>query len=142
MTWPLDARLLVRRIDAGFPSPAEEWRELELNVHELLVPRPASTFFFCVSGSSMQGAGIHDGDLLIVDRMLTAQHNSIIIALLDGKATVKRLQLRAGTIALKAEHPEYPLIKVTPRMAFQIWGVATYVVHPLTHTPQPWSLHP
>src|SRR5258708_30695139 len=77
MTWSLDARLLVRRIDAGFPSPAEEWRELELNVHQLLVPRPASTFFFCVSGSSMQGAGIHDGDLLIVDRMLTAGHHSM-----------------------------------------------------------------
>ena len=119
--------LLLCHVSCGFPSPAEDWIA-RIDLTDLLIPHPASTFFVRVSGHSMTGAGIYDGDILIVDRAFEARHNSIIVALLDGEFTVKRLQVTSNALVLKAEHPDYPPYAVTHE-AFEVWGVVTYSIH-------------
>lgn len=118
-------------VSAGFPSPAEPWREAPLDLQALLVPHPASTFFVRVQGHSMQGAGIYEHDLLVVDRALTATNNAIIVAELRGGFTVKRIRFDGDTIILASEHPRYPTFPVTPAMHFHLWGVVTVVIHAL-----------
>lgn len=117
---------------AGFPSSAEDFIESKLNLNEFLVSRPSSTFFIRVQGDSMEGAGIFSGDMLIVDRSLNAKSENVVVALLNGEFTVKRLVLKGETIFLKPENPKYRLLKVTPEADFQIWGVVTYVIHCLS----------
>jgi len=122
----------VGEVLAGFPSPAEPWRERALSLNDLLA-HPSATFFVRVRGNSMQGAGILEGDLLVVDRALSATHNSIIVAALGETFLVKRLLWQGERIFLKAEHPDYPLREVTADRHFQIWGVVILVlrgVHP------------
>ena len=104
--------LFLSRISAGFPSPADDYVEGRLSLDEHLVARPEATFFLRVRGDSMVGAGIHDGDLLIVDKSLTPQHGSIVIAEIHGELTVKRLCRKNGEIALLAENPAYRAISV------------------------------
>lgn len=123
--------LLTFSVSAGFPSPAERWSERPLDLQELLVPHPEATFFVRAQGSSMVLAGIHDSDVLVVDRSLPATHGSIIVALLRGSFIVKRLLYQDGTILLQSEHHRYPTFAVTPQMRFEIWGVVTCVLHPL-----------
>ncbi|MGA0032216.1 MAG: LexA family protein, partial [Burkholderiales bacterium] len=90
---------------------------------------PEATFFMRVKGDSMTGAGIHDGDLLVVDRSLEPASGRVVVAALDGELTVKRLQRRQGRITLKSENPAYPAITVGEDRDLQIWGVVAYVVH-------------
>lgn len=116
-------------IKAGFPSPAEDYIEKSLDFNELLVKHPVATFCLRVSGNSMTGAGIHDGDLLIVDRALTPANNKIVIAVLDGELTVKRLVKRGQKIFLAPENPEYSVIEIGSESSFEIWGVVTNVIH-------------
>jgi DNA polymerase V len=86
----------------------------------------------------MRGAGIHDGDLLIVDRAVEVRHNRVIVAVLDGEFTVKRLQIVQGKVILVAEHPDYPPLEVSASSDFQVWGVVTFVIHSLlSFTPSP-----
>lgn len=99
--------LFLSRVSAGFPSPADDYLEGKLSLDEHLVSRPEATFFLRVQGDSMVGAGIHDGDLLIVDKSLTPRHGSIVIAEVHGKLTVKRLYRKNGKISLLAENPAY-----------------------------------
>ena len=116
---------------AGFPSPATDFMEGKLDLNEHLIQNPAATFFVKVTGDSMIGAGIHTDDLLIVDRSTPITHGRVIIAVLDGELTVKRLERLNGQIRLIAENPNYPAIAVTDQQDFSIWGVVTNVIHPL-----------
>lgn len=118
-------------MEAGFPSPAEDYLDRKLDLHEYLVRNEAAAFFLRAHGDSMLGAGIHDGDLLIVDRSLEAGHKRVVIAAVDGELTVKRLLRRNGRVLLAPENPHYPEIDITEREYVHIWGVVTHVVHKL-----------
>src|SRR3989344_7338347 len=118
-------------ISAGFPSPADDFIDTKLDLNEHLIRHPAATFFVRASGDSMIGAGIHTGDILIVDRSLDAVNNAVVIAALEGELTVKRFKKRAGHIFLLPENKEYKTIDVTHNETFSIWGVVTYVIHKL-----------
>lgn len=113
---------------AGFPSPADDYLERSLDLHELLVEHPAATFFVRVEGESMKGAGMQSGDILVVDRSLTPQNGKIVVALIHGEFTVKRLKIEGEKIYLTPENPRYPTIEVPPESDFQIWGVVTYTI--------------
>ena len=123
--------LFLSRISAGFPSPADDYVEAKLSLDEHFVSRPEATFFLRVQGDSMIGAGIHDGDLLIVDKSLTPQHGSIVIAEVHGELTVKRLYRKNGVISLRAENPAYRAIPINEESQLVVWGVVTNVVHNL-----------
>lgn len=123
--------LFLSPVQAGFPSPAEDCMEGPLDLHEHLVRHKSATFFLRVSGQSMIKAGIFDGDLLVVDRIITPGHNKVVIAALDGELTVKRLVRRNGRVLLVPENPDYPEIDITEHEYVHIWGVVTYVIHKL-----------
>jgi DNA polymerase V len=123
--------LYLETISAGFPSPAEDYIQDFLDLQRLVVKNPAATFFLKVSGDSMKGAGINDGDLLVVDRSKPASSGRIVIASWGGELTVKRLRLRNDRLLLVPENPDYPEIDVTESEDTVIWGVVTYVVHKL-----------
>ncbi len=116
-------------VSAGFPSPAEDYTDRKLNLNELLIKNPAATFFVRVDGDSMTGAGIQHDDILVVDRSRQAVSNDIVIAILDGELTVKRLFRGACRARLVAENPDYPSIDITEEQDCEIWGVVTSVVH-------------
>lgn len=118
-------------VSAGFPSPAEDYIEGKLDLNELMVAHPAATFFVRVAGDSMLGAGIHHNDILVVDRSLEPVHGKVVIAVLDGELTVKRLFRRNGAVRLLAENPAYPPIELAGEVACEIWGVVTFVIHSL-----------
>ena len=123
--------LFLSRISAGFPSPADDYVEGRLSLDGHFIPRPEATFFLRVQGDSMVGAGIHDGDLLIVDKSLEPRHGSIVIAEVHGELTVKRLYRKNGEIALLAENPAYRPIPISEESRLVVWGVVTNVVHSL-----------
>ena len=118
-------------VAAGFPSPAQDYFDGSLDLNDHLIRDKTSTFIVPVSGESMTGAGISDGDELVVDRSLTPTHGSVVIAILDGELTVKRLELSPGGVVLRAENPEYPPILVAELSDLQIWGVVTVCLHRL-----------
>ena len=121
--------LFSTRISAGFPSPADDYIENALDLNEHLIKHPAATFFVRVTGESMTGAGISSGDMLIVDRSVTAVNGSIIVALLNGEFTVKRLVKRGSAIHLYPENPVYEPIEITKGSEFEVWGVVIHVIH-------------
>ena len=129
---------------AGFPSPAEQYLEPPLDLNELLVRRPAATYFVRVEGDSMSGAGIHDGDLLVVDRSLRPADGDVIIASVDGDFTVKTLRLgngergtgngergmgNGGEIRLVAANPKYPDIVLKSGQELDYFGLVTACIH-------------
>jgi DNA polymerase V len=118
-------------ISAGFPSPAEDYVQEQLDLHRLLVRNQAATFFLKVRGDSMSGAGISDGDLLVVDRSRPAETGKVVIAAWEGELTVKRLRVRDGRVFLVPDNPGYPEFDVTDSEGTVIWGVVTYVIHKL-----------
>lgn len=118
-------------VPAGYPSPAEDEMEDKLDLNELLIKRPAATFFLKVSGSSMIKAGIHDNDILIVDRSIEPTNGKIVVASLNGELTVKRLRREGGKIQLVAENSAYKPIDITADADMLIWGVVTNVIHPV-----------
>ena len=126
---PRACTLYHSRVAAGFPSPADDYIEGQLDLNRYLVDRPAATFFVRVEGDSMLGAGIHPGDLLVVDRSRQAGEGSVIIAVLDGELTVKRLRYRGEQAWLYPENEAYPPLAITDAHDFQIWGVVRHVVH-------------
>ena len=121
--------LFASRVPAGFPSPADDYIDTALDLNEFLISRPAATFFVKASGSSMTGAGIHSGDILIVDRSETPRNRSIIIAVLNGELAVKRLIREGGRVCLVSENPDYSPIEVKSEMDFEVWGVVVHVIH-------------
>ena len=123
--------LYLTPVEAGFPSPAEDYLDRRLDLHQHLVRNEAATFFLRAHGESMLGAGIHDGDLLIVDRSIEPAHRKVVIAAVDGELTVKRLLYREGRVFLAPENPQFEPIDITESEFVHIWGVVTYVVHKL-----------
>ncbi len=121
--------LFSESVQAGFPSPAQDHIEKELDLNEYLVKHPAATFFVRVQGESMRDAGIASGDILIVDRAADPANNRIIVAILNGEFTVKRIEKTGGKVYLHPENPEFSTIEVKPDSDFEIWGVVTYVIH-------------
>ena len=119
---------LLARIRAGFPSPAADYVEDGLDLNAYLVNRPVSSFIFTVQGDSMSGAGILDGDKVIVDRSLPAHHNDIVVAEVDGEYTLKRLFRQNGRVELRPENPGYPVIAFRDGEELRIWGVVTGAV--------------
>lgn len=119
------------KVSAGFPSPAGDFMEGKLDLNEYLIKNPPATFFVRVTGDSMIGAGIHPDDLLVVDRSIDPKSGKIVIAVIDGELTVKRLILegRGNNVFLVPENPSYRPITITEDMSFHIWGVVTYVIH-------------
>ena len=127
----LNLPLFESRVSAGFPSPADDYLEASLDLNKHLIAHPTTTFFVRASGDSMINAGIHNNDILVVDRSLEPKHGNIVIAALNSELTVKRLYAKDDKVTLKPENPEYPVIEVTEEMEFLIWGVVTSVVHQL-----------
>ena len=119
------------KVPAGFPSPAADYEENQLDLNKHLIKNPAATFFVRVSGDSMTGAGINDGDLLIVDRSVEPKSKNIVIAVIDGELTVKRIRIRRKKIYLEAENENYPTQEISQESDFQVWGVVTNVIHSL-----------
>jgi DNA polymerase V len=118
-------------LPAGWPSPADNYVEGSLDLHKLAVRNPPATFFLRVMGDSMLGAGIHNGDLLVVDRSLSATPGKVVVAVVDGELTIKRLVKRQDKTFLCPENPDYPEIDVSTSEETSIWAVATYVLHQL-----------
>jgi DNA polymerase V len=132
---PFEARarlripLVAAKVQAGFPSPADDHMERSLDLNEHLVANPASTFFVRVQGDSMRDAGIFGGDILVVDRSVEPKDRQIVVAMLDGDFTVKRLRKRGDKVFLEAENNAYPPIGVTENQELVIWGAVAYVIH-------------
>ena len=116
-------------VAAGFPSPAQDYFDGRIDLNAHLIKDITSTFVVRVTGDSMERAGISDGDELIVNRALEPKDGSVVIAVLDGELTVKRLRLTATGVVLQAENPKYPDIKVSALSELTIWGVATRCLH-------------
>lgn len=116
-------------VQAGFPSPADDFVEKSLDLNELLIEHPAATFFVRVQGRSMEDAHILDGDVLVVDRAKEPSSGSIVVAVLNGEFTVKRIEKKGETLWLVPESQKFRPIEVRPEMDFQVWGVVTYVIH-------------
>ena len=114
---------------AGFPSPAEQYQEQALDLNELLVRRPAATFFVKVQGDSMTGAGIRDGDLLVVDRSLRPASGDVIIACVDGDFTVKTYRRDESGVRLEPANPNYPVIRLRPGQELDYFGKVTACIH-------------
>ena len=123
--------LVKETICAGFPSPAEDYIELGIDLNKYLIKNPISTFFLRVSGNSMNNAGIYNNDLLIIDRSINPNPGHIVVALLDGEFTLKRLIKKKDNYYLKADKENYPAINLYEYVDIQIWGVAIYSIHEL-----------
>lgn len=124
----LGAIFLDTGISAGFPSPAEDFKEERLSLDREFIKNKEATFFARVSGQSMIGAGLDDKDLLIIDRSLEPANNKIAVCFLDGEFTVKRLKVDKKEVWLQPENPNYPIIKITEDNDFIIWGIVTNVI--------------
>ena len=123
--------LFLVPVSAGFPSPAEDYIEGNLDLNQHLIKHPAATFFVKVTGSSMIDAGIHDGDILIVDRALKPVDKKVVIAVVNGELTVRRIKVTKGKVVLISENRDYQPLQVEEEMDFEVWGVVTTVIHPL-----------
>lgn len=130
----VESRLIpagVGLVPAGFPSPAQDYSDTEIDLTKMLIRDELSTFIVRVSGDSMEGAGIYDGDELIVDRSIEPRDGHVVIAVVDGEMTVKRLRVTATAVILQAENAEYPDVTVPELSDLRIWGVATTCLHHL-----------
>lgn len=123
--------VFLGRLPAGFPSPADDYIEGKLDLNRHLIKHPAATFFVRVTGDSMLEAGIHSGDILIVDRSLEAVDGNVIVAALDGELTVKHLSKRDNVLRLLPANKNYQPIEIQAHQSFEIWGVVTNVIHAL-----------
>jgi DNA polymerase V len=123
--------LFLERVSAGFPSPAADYEEGRLDLNRYLIKNPPATFFVRVAGDSMIGAGIHPGDLLVVDRSLEPRDKNVVIAALGGELTVKRIRIRRKKLYLEAENETYAPREISAEADFEVWGVVTSVIHPL-----------
>jgi DNA polymerase V len=121
--------LFGSQVPAGFPSPADDHLESELDLNEYLIDHPSGTFFVRAKGDSMQQAGIFDKDLLIVDRSLTPKHNDIVIAAVGGELTVKRLCVKHGKPWLLPANPDYRPIQIKEGSELYVWGVVIHAIH-------------
>ena len=116
-------------VQAGFPSPAEDHLDLDLDLSSYLINHPSATFCVRVEGDSMIGAGIQSEDVILIDRSLEPQTGSIVLAVLDGEFTVKRVDVQGEKLFLLPENPKLKSIEVEEEMNFKVWGVVTFVIH-------------
>ncbi len=119
---------LIETIKAGFPSPADDFIELPLDLNKALIKNPSATFFARVVGNSMQDANIHDGDILIIDRSIKPASGKIAVCFVDGEFTVKKLLIKKNEIYLLPANDEYKPLKVTAENNFIVWGVVTHII--------------
>jgi DNA polymerase V len=122
---PLLARLLISRVCAGFPSPAEDLGAQRIDLTQVLITHPQATFMLRAQGHSMMEAGIFDGDILVVNRAIVPRHRHIVVAVVDGDFTVKRLYQLGGRIKLQAANPTFPDIVPNEGQLLEVWGVVT-----------------
>ena len=115
-------------ISAGFPSPADDFKEIRISLDRELVKNKEATFYARVSGDSMIGAGLDDGDLLIIDRSLYPENGKIAVCLVDGEFTVKRINKKGNKLYLKPENKKYQEIEINYENELTIWGIVTYVI--------------
>ena len=125
---PVRVPLYSHKVAAGFPSPADDYIEDRLSLDEHLIQNKHATFFVRARGNSMTGAGIFDGDLLVVDKSLSASSGDIVIAIVDGDLTVKRLIKRNGKILLQPDNPRFKEIEFVEGQELQVWGVVVSAV--------------
>lgn len=119
---------ITEGVSAGFPSPAADFMETNIDLNKELSENPLATFYIKVKGNSMIDAGINDKDVLVVDRSLEPQNNKIAICCIDGEFTVKRIQVEKDCLYLMPENQSYEPIKVTEENQLIIWGMVTYVI--------------
>lgn len=127
----IERPLFLSKVPAGFPSPADDYLEGKLDLNEHLIKHKAATFFVRVSGDSMQGAGIHDGDLLIVDRAIEPKDKSVVVAVVNGEFTVKRIKKEKGRVWLMPENEKFQPMEMVEGSHLEVWGVVTNVIHKL-----------
>jgi len=123
--------LYLSKVLAGFPSPADDYLDKKLDLNEHLIKHPSATFFVKVEGDSMLDAGINSGDMLIIDRSLEAASGKVVVAILNGEFTVKRIKKRRGKLYLMPENSKYQETEITLDIDFEIWGVVIHVIHSL-----------
>lgn len=128
---PLRVPLFGHTVQAGFPSPADDYVAEKLDLNQHLMPHQEASFMLRAKGDSMMGANIHDGDLLVVDRSINATNGCVVIAAIDGQFTVKRLEKKRGKIRLLPANPNFEPIELTDDQELQIFGVVTNVIHSL-----------
>ena len=121
--------LVSASVEAGFPSPADDHLERGIDLNEELIRNPAATFYVRVKGESMRDAGIHPGDILIIDRSVTPADRQIVVAMIDGEFTVKRFRKHGSKITLEAENPAFQPIEIGENQELTIWGAVTYIIH-------------
>ncbi|CAI8309112.1 MAG: LexA repressor [Cryomorphaceae bacterium] len=124
-----DIPIFTNSVQAGFPSPAEDYMDLDLNLQDHLIQNPSATFCVRAVGESMRDAGIKSGDIMLVDKSLTPKNRSIVLAVIDGEFTIKRVNVSEKELYLIPENENFPPIKITKEMDFQVWGVVTYIIH-------------
>ena len=127
----LELPYVVNGISAGFPSPADDFLDINIDLNKHLIKNPSTTFYGRVRGDSMKDAGIHDGDLLIIDKSLEPTNNKIAVCFIDGEFTVKRISIEKDVVWLIAENKNYEPIKVTKDNDLVIWGIVTTVIKQL-----------
>ncbi|RIA09382.1 DNA polymerase V [Flavobacteriaceae bacterium MAR_2010_72] len=131
LTTHLELPFVANGISAGFPSPADDFLDINIDLNKHLIKNPSTSFYGRVRGDSMMDAGIHDGDLLIIDKSLEPQNGKIAVCFIDGEFTVKRIKMEKNTIWLIAENQNYQPIQVTKDNDFIIWGMVTNVIKTL-----------
>ena len=124
-----DIPLYGDAVPAGFPSPADDYLDMDLNLHDYLVQHPSATFCVKAIGDSMVDAGIKSSDVMLIDRALTPKNNYIILAVIDGEFTVKRIKKNDDELYLIPANENYRPVKITEDMDFQVWGVVTFIIH-------------
>ncbi len=120
--------LIEQGVSAGFPSPADDFKEIRISLDKELVKNQESTFYARVSGNSMEGANLSDGDLLVIDKSLNPENNKIAVCFLDGEFTVKRIKKIGNKIFLKPENNNYKEVEIKEENNLIIWGIITYVI--------------
>jgi len=126
---PHSLPIFLSAVAAGFPSPADDYLDDALDLNQLLISHPAATFFVRVQGESMSEANIYSGDVLVVDRSVEPKNRNIVVAVINGEFTVKRIAKKGKALFLLPENPAYPPIEIAEDTDFQVWGVVTYVIH-------------
>lgn len=121
--------LILQPISAGFPNPAQDTEQEGLDLNELIVKHPAATFYMRVEGTSMEGAHIFSGDIVVVDKALEPKSDDIVVAYIEGEFTLKRFRYERDKGYLVPENPDYEVREITAESDFRVWGVVSYIIH-------------
>ena len=128
---PIELPFITAGIKAGFPSPAADFDGSRISIDQIVVKNATATFYAKANGHSMTGAGIDDGDILVIDKSIEPQDGKIAVCFIDGEFTVKRIKVQENSLLLLPENKLFEPIEVTQENDFIIWGIVTYVVKKL-----------